>query len=134
MSMERREPKDPTRVKNFARFFKGYMNIWSIVTASLPIPLTAVGAIPTFKVQTWTLSTYSSLFCFLVLGFIFYSRHQLARFMFPEYFGGEMAYSTPGFVKAFNLAGVIHIGRVTWANFIAFLPNHSYIDIRLLCI
>jgi hypothetical protein len=74
----------PSRLEGFARFFKRYMGVSSIVTAVLPIPVTALGAIPTYKFQTGILSTYTSLFCFLILGFIFYSRHQLARAMFPE--------------------------------------------------
>ena len=73
---------DPTRVKNFARFFKNYMSISAIVAAVLPIPVTAFKLIPTYKAHTALLSTYPSLFCFLLLGFIFYSRHHLARVMF----------------------------------------------------
>jgi hypothetical protein len=79
-------PKGPTRLEGFAKFFKRYMNVSSIVAAALPIPVTALGAIPTYKFQTTILSTYTSLFCFLILGFIFYSRHQLAKAMFPEHF------------------------------------------------
>ena len=57
-----------------------------MIVASLPIPATSLHLIPTFAAQTKLLSLYSSLFCFLTLGFIFYSRHQLARLMFPHYF------------------------------------------------
>jgi len=78
-------PTNPERVRAFARFFKNYMSISSIVTASLPIPVTAIGLIPTYKEQTKILSVYTPLFCFLTLGFIFFSRHHLARVMFPEY-------------------------------------------------
>ncbi len=77
---------EPTRVKNFARFFKNYMSVSAIVAAALPIPVTAFKLIPTYKAHTSLLSTYTSLFCFLLLGFIFYSRHQLARLMFPRFF------------------------------------------------
>src|SRR5947208_3712302 len=76
------EPLEPRRVKAFARFFKNYMSVSTIVTAALPIPVTALGAIPTFKSQTAMFATYSSLFCFLLLAFIFYMRHGLARWMF----------------------------------------------------
>ncbi len=79
-------PIDPKRVKAFARFFKSYMSVSSLVVASLPIPVTSFGLIPTFSAQTKLLSVYASLFCFLILGFIFYGRHRLARWMFPEYF------------------------------------------------
>ena len=83
---ENNQPLEPARVRAFAHFFKRYMSISSVVTASLPIPVTALHVIPTFAVQTKVLSTYTPLFCFLILGFIFYNRHQLARLMFPEYF------------------------------------------------
>ncbi len=78
-------PQSPERLRAFVRFFKGYMSLSSLVTAALPIPVTAFKLIPTYRAQTGILSVYTSLFCFLILGFIFYSRHRLARLMFPEY-------------------------------------------------
>jgi hypothetical protein len=81
---ERTEPISPRRVISFAKFFKNYMSISTIVTAALPIPVTSFGLIPTFHAQTKLLSVYTSLFCFLILGFIFYIRHELARIMFES--------------------------------------------------
>src|SRR5262245_22423932 len=109
------EITDPKRVRNFARFFKRYMNISSVITAALPVPVTALGAIPTFKAQTTFLSVYTALFCFLALGFIFYSRHQLARLMFPEHFRDQLAY-----IQALSST----TGRMfrSWRFFVAFLP------------
>jgi hypothetical protein len=78
-------PTDPRRVKAFASFFKNYMSVSSVIVAALPIPLTAFNALPIFADYKSSLSTYTSLFCFLTLGFIFYSRHRLARWMFPEF-------------------------------------------------
>lgn len=83
-----------TRVSRFAAFFKNYMSVSAVVTAALPIPVTALGAIPAFADQKAFLSVYTSLFCFLALGFLFYSRHQLARLMFPEFFQ-RMARASP---------------------------------------
>lgn len=83
--MSRMDPAgqpEPQRVQAFARFFKDYMSVSSVVAASLPIPVTALQFIPTYSAQTKFLSVYSSLSCFLLLGFIFYSRHTLARWMF----------------------------------------------------
>jgi hypothetical protein len=77
-------PTDPKRVRAFATFFKNYMSVSSLVVAALPIPATALGALPTFSDYKASLSTYTSLFCFLTLGFIFYMRHSLARWMFPS--------------------------------------------------
>jgi hypothetical protein len=73
---------EPRRIQAFARFFKQYMNVSSVIAASLPIPVTALRFIPTYAAHTRFLSVYTSLSCFLLLGFVFYSRHALARWMF----------------------------------------------------
>src|SRR5215510_9854354 len=83
----RREvPPRPSRVESFVLFFRAYMNLASLAVAALPIPVTTLGVIPTYSAQTYLLSTYTSLFCFLVLGFVFYGRHQLARYLFESGF------------------------------------------------
>src|SRR4051794_10016755 len=79
-------PIKPTRVRNFASFFKNYMSIWAVVVAALPIPITSLRLIPVIEDQQGVLSTYTTLFCFLALGYIFYSRHRLAKFFFPDYY------------------------------------------------
>jgi hypothetical protein len=84
-------PIEPKRIQAFARFFKSYMSVSSVVTASLPIPVTAMQLIPTYAAQTRFLSTYTSLFCFLLLAFLFYSRHALARAMFRKRGSGLIA-------------------------------------------
>jgi hypothetical protein len=76
------EPIRASRVASFASFFKSYMSVSAVVVASLPIPLTTLGAIPTFTSQSAYLATYTSLFCFLLLGFTFYSRKFLAVVFF----------------------------------------------------
>jgi hypothetical protein len=78
--------KQPSRVESFVLFLRAYMNLASVVVAALPIPVTTLGVIPTYSAQTYLLSTYTSLFCFLVLGFVFYGRHQLARYLFESGF------------------------------------------------
>ena len=87
-------PNEATRVRSFAKFFKNYMSVSAVVAAALPIPVTSLKFIPTFKVQTSLLSTYTSLFCFLMLGFIFYSRHGLARIMFDK-----RDFKSPGYIN-----------------------------------
>jgi len=62
---ENAESVDPKRVRAFASFFKRYMSVSTLVVAALPIPVTALGAIPTFKAHTKLLSVYTPLFCFL---------------------------------------------------------------------
>jgi hypothetical protein len=76
------EPQAPVRFQAFAKFFKAYMGTASVVTAALPIPLAAFHLIPTYAAQEKFLSTYTSLFCFLMLGYLFYIRHALGRLMF----------------------------------------------------
>lgn len=71
-------PKEATRIRAFANFFKNYMSVSTIVTAALPIPATLLEFIPRFEAQKGMLATYSTLFCFLLLAYIFYSRHSLA--------------------------------------------------------
>jgi len=78
------QPLEPTRLRSFARFFKSYMSVSSIVVASLPIPVASLGLVPAFSSQRKLLSVFSSLFCFLTLGFIFSLRHMIARAYFPH--------------------------------------------------
>jgi len=78
----RTEPHEPTRFTAFAHFFKAYMGTASIVTASLPIPVAAFKLIPAYDAQAKFLSTYTSMFCFLMLAYLFYIRHWLGRLMF----------------------------------------------------
>lgn len=85
------EPHDPAQFAAFARFFKAYMGTASIVTASLPIPVAAFHLIPTYGAQEKYLSTYTSMFCFLMLAYFFYIRHWLGRLMFYSKPDGEVA-------------------------------------------
>jgi hypothetical protein len=81
--MESKTPNTPVRLNKFAKFFKGYMGVSAIVTAALPIPVTALKLLPVLGIHRTVLSVYTPLFCFFVLASIFYSRHTLARYMFP---------------------------------------------------
>lgn len=81
-SSSKTESHEPVRLQAFAKFFKAYMGTASVVTASLPIPVAAFHLIPTYAAQEKFLSTYTSLFCFLMLAYLFYIRHSLGRLMF----------------------------------------------------
>ncbi|MBL8764263.1 MAG: hypothetical protein JNM07_08330 [Phycisphaerae bacterium] len=72
-------PLMPRAFASFAQFFKGYMGVWAVVVAALPIPLTSIGAIPTYACHSKMLVTYATVFCFLLLGFLFYLRPLIAR-------------------------------------------------------
>ena len=88
------EQYEPARFAAFAQFFKAYMGTASVVTASLPIPVAALHLIPTYAAQTKFLSTYTSLFCFLMLGYLFYIRHWLGRLMFFTAPDGRVGFRT----------------------------------------
>jgi hypothetical protein len=94
------EPHEPARFAAFANFFKAYMGTAAVVTACLPIPVAALHLIPTYAAQEKFLSTYTSMFCFLMLGYLFYVRHWVGRLMF--------------FTRA--------DGRIRLRGFLAFLP------------
>jgi len=68
----------------FARFYKKYLNVWSVAAAALPIPVASLRVIPVYAAQRQFLTLYTSLFCFLLLGFAFYSRHSIARALAPK--------------------------------------------------
>lgn len=85
MSTTENFPSEARRVHSFAKFFKNYMSVSALVVAALPIPFTALDALPVLPGDKAALSLYSSLFCFLTLGLIFSMRHPLARWMFPEF-------------------------------------------------
>lgn len=72
----------PTRLAGFANFFKGYMSVATVVAAALPIPITNWKMIPIYAQQRGFLTVYASLFCFLLLAFVFSIRHRLATPMF----------------------------------------------------
>jgi len=71
-------------IQKFGRFFTGYMSTASLVTATLPIPVRSLHLIPAFASQEKFMNTYPSMSCFLVLAYVFYSRHTLERWMFAR--------------------------------------------------
>jgi len=71
-------------IQKFGRFFTGYMSTASLVTAALPIPVRSLHLIPAFASQEKFMSTYTSMSCFLVFAYVFYSRHTLTRWMFAR--------------------------------------------------
>ncbi len=99
---------EPRRIQAFARFFKQYMNASSVIAAALPIPVTALQFIPTYAAHTKFLSVYTSLSCFLLLGFIFYSRHALARWKFHP--AGKRKWSLGLFIDLLPLCMIVACG------------------------
>lgn len=81
---KRAGPGKTMRIAVFANFFKGYMSVSTIVAASIPIPIATWKLIPIYSQQRGYLTVYASLFCFLLLAFVFSIRHRLAVPMFSK--------------------------------------------------
>jgi hypothetical protein len=70
------------RIHGFALYFKRYMGVSAVFAAAAPVPVAVLRLIPTYSAQVGFLGVYTSLFDFLVLAFVFYSRHWIAHVMF----------------------------------------------------
>jgi hypothetical protein len=70
------------RIRAFANFFKSYMSVSTVVAAAIPIPIASWKLIPIYAQQKTFLTVYASLFCFLLLAFVFSIRHWLCPHMF----------------------------------------------------
>lgn len=73
---------NPRRIRQFAAFFKNYMGVSTFVVAALPIPVAQAKMIPMYSPDRNSTSVITSLMCFLLLAFIFYSRHRIGRILF----------------------------------------------------
>jgi uncharacterized membrane protein len=78
----RTSKRSPKRFAQFIRYFKNYLGLGSVLSAALPIPAKYLHLIPMYAAQASFMTVYVSTFCFLFLGFIFYSRHAIARWIF----------------------------------------------------
>lgn len=76
------EVTEPKRMRQFAGFFRSYMRVSTFLVAALPIPVAKLDMIPMFKADSNSTSVITSLICFLLLAYIFYSRHSIARIIF----------------------------------------------------
>jgi hypothetical protein len=73
---------NPARIKGFIKYFNSYLA--SVFVAAIPAPISQWDLIPIPSQLRGILSVSTPIFCFLTLGFLFFSRHRLARLMFPE--------------------------------------------------
>jgi hypothetical protein len=101
-------PTSPRRLKAFGAYFKGYVGL-ALTTAALPIPVGKFALIPTYQFQTKLLAMLASVFCFLILAFVFYLRHRLALLMFPRHFDRHSTFArfNRAFVRFLPLALII---------------------------
>ena len=81
-AIARPSKRSPKRFAQFVRYFKSYVGLASVASAALPLPAKYLHLIPMYAAQASFMTVYVSMFCFLFLGFIFYSRHAIARWMF----------------------------------------------------
>lgn len=100
-------PQKPTRIAVFANFFKSYMSVSTIVAASIPIPVASWKLIPVFSAQRGFLTVYASLFCFLLLAFVFSIRHRLAVPMFTRGKMGAVIATVPFVFMVLTLGCII---------------------------
>lgn len=84
MTEPSRTSQPPKRMQKFASFFRGYMGAAPMIAAALPIPVTAGKIIPTYQEHMSFLTAYCSMFCFLIVAFVFYRRHRLGAYLLPE--------------------------------------------------
>jgi hypothetical protein len=96
-----------TRLEVFANFFKGYMSVSTIVAASIPIPVASWKLIPIYSQQRGFLTVYASLFCFLLLAFVFSIRHRLAAPMFTRGRRGAVIAALPFVFIVLTLACIV---------------------------
>jgi hypothetical protein len=96
-----------TRLAGFANFFKGYMSVSTIVAASIPIPVASWKLIPIYSQQRGFLTVYASLFCFLLLAFVFSIRHRLAAPMFTRGRMGAVIAALPFVFIVLTLASIV---------------------------
>ncbi len=101
------EGTEKLRIAAFANFFKSYMSVASIVAASVPIPVAALKLIPTYSQQRGYLSVYASLFCFLLVAFLFSIRHALAVRMFGRKRGSWLLSALPGVFIVLTMASIV---------------------------
>ena len=102
MSLER-----TSRIKVFATFFKSYMSVSTIVAAAIPIPVATWNLIPVYSQQKGFLTVYTSLFCFLLLAFVFSIRHRLAPRMFSGGVSGAVLAALPFVFMISTLACIL---------------------------
>lgn len=100
-------PSQRTRLAGFANFFKSYMSVTTIVAAAIPIPVATWKLIPIYAQQRGFLTVYASLFCFLLLAFVFSIRHRLARPMFFHGSLGGLVAALPALFIVATLACVV---------------------------
>lgn len=70
--------------RSYAGPARTMLALCALAVALLPIPVTLLELLPTYRTQGRFLSFYAPTICLLVLGYLFYIRDSLARLMFAD--------------------------------------------------
>jgi hypothetical protein len=92
----------------------------ALVLAILPIPVTALGLLPVYRLQALFLLFYAPLVCLLILAYLYYVRASLARLMFADLLRPQVRrdpYYRPNFEQS-----LARIGARLRAAVLALLP------------
>jgi hypothetical protein len=81
-ALEAKRVADVTALSTFSRFFKGYMGVMPVFVAALAPVLTLTRVIPVYQQQRFSLATFAGLLGFLLVAWVFYLRHHMARALF----------------------------------------------------
>ena len=77
-------PRVGRQLPGYSRVLRTGLIACALVLALLPIPVTALGLLPAYRVQARFLVFYAPLVCLLLLAYLFYLRDTLARLMFAS--------------------------------------------------
>src|SRR6187551_4020889 len=69
---------------SYSRAFRRGLTASALVLAVLPIPVTALHLLPTYRVHARFLIFYAPVVCLLLVAYLFYLRDVLARMMFAD--------------------------------------------------
>ena len=75
-------PRVSRQLPGYSRVLRTGLIACAVVLALLPIPVTALGLLPAYRVQARFLVFYAPVVCLLLLAYLFYLRDALARLMF----------------------------------------------------
>jgi hypothetical protein len=95
-------PVTPRRFANYVRFYISFLAILALITSTLPISSDLLSFVPAYASLSRPLGLFTSMFCLLILAFIFFLRHSLARWMFSDRLSGRHA-------KGVSMASLVFI-------------------------
>jgi len=71
--------------RDYSLVVRNALTICAVLLTLLPVPVTLLGLLPTYRSQARFLVFYAPLICVLTLGYLFYLRDVLARVLFAQF-------------------------------------------------